>query len=196
MIDNLTLDMTMMHAVHDAFRRDLAHVAQMTTRSEGWDAFERFLRTHHEAEDDALWPVLRKALVDRTDDVALLDDMEAEHAALEPLLDALDDALARRTWAPAARAELAARHQEHLTREEETALPVIDRTLETEQWMQFGEVAAASIGRHMPTFLPWLLAGADGERASAILGVLPGPVQQDYRNEWRPAYVATRWWAT
>ena len=59
-----------------------------------------------------------------------------------------------------------------------------------------GEVATASIGRHIPTFLPWLLAGADGECARAILGVLPGPVQQDHRNEWRPAYVATRWWAT
>jgi iron-sulfur cluster repair protein YtfE (RIC family) len=196
MIDRFTLDMTMMYAVHDAFRRDLAHVAQMTARSEGWEVFERFLRAHHEAEDEALWPVLRKALVDRTDDLALLDDMEAEHAALEPLLAALDDALVRGKSGPTARAELAARLQEHLTHEEEAALPVIDRTLDTAQWMQFGDSAAARIGRHMPTFLPWLLDGADGERAEAILGVLPEPAQQDYRNEWVPAYAARSWWAT
>jgi Hemerythrin HHE cation binding domain len=52
------LDMTMMLAVHDALRRDVDCVMQMTARSEGWDLFERYLRMHHEAEDDALWPVM------------------------------------------------------------------------------------------------------------------------------------------
>jgi hypothetical protein len=44
------LDMPMMYAVHDAFRRDLERVAEMTTRSEGWEVFGHFLRVHHEAE--------------------------------------------------------------------------------------------------------------------------------------------------
>ena len=64
-----TLDMTMMFAIHDALRRDLARVALMESRSEGWDFFERMLHLHHTAEDDLLWPVARDAVADRPDDV-------------------------------------------------------------------------------------------------------------------------------
>jgi hypothetical protein len=193
--DIFELDMTMMYAVHDAFRRDLEPVAQMTARSEAWNVFERFLHAHHVAEDEALWPVLRGTLADRTEDLALLDEMEAEHAALGPLLEAIDDALDDGQSAPDARAELSAQLQAHLRHEEETALPVIDRMLDTDQWLQFGEAAAARIGRDMPYFLPWLLDGANAERTKAILGSLPESAQETYRNEWQPAYAAKNWWA-
>jgi len=195
MTANFKLDMTMMYAFHDALRRDLESVARMTARSEGWNLFERFLRAHHDAEDDALWPVLREALIGQTEDLSLLDGMEAEHAALGPLLEAIDDALDGGTSAPEARTDLAARLQEHLTHEEEEALPVIDRTLNDEQWMQFGEASVARIGPDMPILLPWVLDGADAERTKAALGSLPEPVQQEYRNEWQPAYAARNWWA-
>jgi hypothetical protein len=190
------LDMTMMYAYHDALRRDLVPVTQMTARSDGWDLFERFLHVHHDAEDDALWPVLREALIGQTDDLSLIDGMEAEHAALGPLLEAIDADLGDGKSAPEARSDLAARLQEHLTHEEEEALPVIDRTLNDEQWMQFGEASVARIGPDMPILLPWVLHGADAERTKAILGSLPEPVQQEYRNEWQPAYAAKNWWAT
>jgi hypothetical protein len=196
MTTNYKLDMTMMYAYHDALRRDLGSVAQMWARSEGWDLFERFLRVHHDAEDDALWPVLREELVGQSDDVTLLDEMEAEHAALGPILEAIDDALGRGESAPSARADLAARLREHLTHEEEAALPVIDRTLTEEQWIQFGEASVARIGADMPTLLPWVLDGADAERTKAVLDVLPEPVQQTYRNEWQPAYATKNWWGT
>jgi Hemerythrin HHE cation binding domain len=140
--------------------------------------------------------VMRQALIGRTDDVALLDDMEAEHAGLGPLLDAIDDALDHGESAPQARTDLAARLQDHLTHEEEAALPVIDRTLDEEQWMQFGEASAEKVGPDMPTFLPWLLDGADYERTKAILGHLPEPAQQTYRHDWQPIYAAKDWWAT
>jgi hypothetical protein len=192
MTADFELDMTMMYAVHDALRRDLRPVAQMAARSEGWDFFERLLQAHHVAEDDALWPVLRETLAGRTEDQALLDEMGAEHAALGPLLEAINDALDRGESAPVARA---ARLQEHLVHEEEAALPVIDRTLNEKQWMQFGEAAAARIGPDMPHFLPWLLDGADAVRTEEILGSLPARAQQTYRNEWQPAYAAKEWWA-
>jgi Hemerythrin HHE cation binding domain len=196
MISDFELDMTMMYAVHDALRRDLVPVAQLTAHSEGWDVFERLLQAHHVAEDDALWPVLRERVAGRTEDLALLDDMEAEHAALGPLLDAIDDALDRGESVPGARADLAARLEQHLAHEEEAGLPLIDRTLGTEQWIQVGEVAAARIGPDMPHFLPWLLDGADAERTKEILASLPDPAQQAYRNEWQPAYAARDWWVT
>jgi hypothetical protein len=195
MTTDFDLDMTMMYAVHDALRRDLQLVAPMTARSEGWDFFARLLHAHHVAEDDALWPVLRETLAGRTEDLALLDEMAAEHDALGPLLEVIDDALDRGESAPGARADLAARLQEHLVHEEEAALPLIDRTLDEEQWMEFGEAAAARIGLDMPHFLPWVLDGADAERTTEILGSLPEPVQQTYRDEWQPAYAAKEWWA-
>jgi hypothetical protein len=196
MTANFKLDMTMMYAFHDALRRDLKAVMQMSARSDGWDVFERFLRAHHDAEDDALWPVLREALAGQTEDMSLLDDMEAEHAALAPLLEAIDDALDDGTSAPAARADLAARLGEHLTHEEEEALPVIDRTLDDEQWTQFGEASAARIGPDMPTLVPWVLDGAGAQRTKAVLGSLPEPAQQEYESEWQPAYATKNWWAT
>jgi len=189
------LDMTTMLAYHDALRRDLEHVARMTARSEGWDRFQRFLHVHHVAEDEALWPVMRQALMGHSDEMALLDAMEAEHAELGPLLETIDDALDRGDSAPVARRDLAVRLRAHLTHEEEAALPVIDRTLDEEQWMQFGEASAGKVGPDMPTFLPWLLDGADAERTEAILDHLPEPARQAYRNEWLPAHSAKTWWA-
>jgi hemerythrin-like domain-containing protein len=190
------LDHTMMLAVHDTLRRDLGQVARMETRTEGWDLFEQMLHAHHTVEDDALWPVVRNGVSGRRDELALLDDMATEHAALGPLLEAIDAALVRGESAPEARAELDARLRDHLTHEESAALPLIDRTLTEEQWMTFGMTATERIGPDMPRYLPWLLDGADDDTRASVLGRIPEPVQQAYRNEWQPAFVAVDRWAT
>ena len=197
MTSGYELDMTTMFTYHDALRRDLGPVARMTARSAGWDLFKQFLHVHHAAEDEALWPTVRRALVAHGDDVALLDDMEAEHAGLGPLLDVIDDALDRGDTSPRARADLATRLRDHLAHEEDAALPLIDRTLDEEQWMRFGEASVATIGpEQMATLLPWILDGATPERTAAILHGLPQPAQLAYRNDWQPAYAAKDWWAT
>jgi hypothetical protein len=190
------LDMTMMVAIHDALRRDLDQVAQIDARCEGWDLFERMLQVHHAAEDDLLWPVMRDALMGRTDDLALLDDMATEHAALEPLLEALDLALVRGESAPLIRANLDARLREHLTHEEDAAFPLIDQTLTDEQWMAFGQGATERVGQDIPEFLPWVLDGADDDTTECVLGLIPAPVQQAYRDDWRPAYAVLDHWRT
>jgi iron-sulfur cluster repair protein YtfE (RIC family) len=188
--------MTMMYAFHDALRRDLKQVAQMEARSTGWDLFETLLHVHHTAEDDVLWPLVRSAVAGRADDEALLDEMAAEHAALGPLLEAIDDALGRSKSAPEARVDLAARLEEHLAHEEEAALPLIDANLSEEQWMTFGQTATERVSPNMPQFLPWLLDGADENTTVRVLGRMPEPVQRTYRDEWQPAYAANDWWAT
>jgi hypothetical protein len=43
---------------------------------------------------------MRAALAGRPDDLALLDAMEAEHAAIQPLLDAVDATVADRNSRP------------------------------------------------------------------------------------------------
>jgi hemerythrin-like domain-containing protein len=190
------LDMTAMIAIHDALRRDLGRVVQMEAPSEGWDFFERMLHVHHMAEDDLLWPVVRGVASGSPDDVALLDEMASEHAAITSLLEAVHRSLAGRELAPQARADLDARLREHLTHEEEAALPLVDRVLTEEQWMTFGQGSAERVGPDMPRYLPWVLDGADEATTARILGRLPEPVQQVYRNEWQPAYAGLDHWAT
>ena len=194
MTNERQLDMTMMYAFHDALRRDLKEIAQMEARSDGWDLFASLLHVHHTAEDDALWPLVREAVADRPDDLALLSAMVEEHASIGPLLETIDKALGRGESAPEARTELAERLQQHLEHEERAALPLVDATLSWDQWMQFGQAAAERVGPNMPNYLPWLLDGADEDTTARVLGVMPEPVQQTYRKEWQPAYAAKDWW--
>ena len=99
--------MTMMYAVHNALRRELERIARITARvdddpqrvlrtSIGWAMFKTYLHVHHTAEDETVWPVMERLLTDRPDDLALLAAMESEHAAIDPMLDAIDAALADR----------------------------------------------------------------------------------------------------
>jgi Hemerythrin HHE cation binding domain len=110
-----TVDFTMMYIAHDAFARDLRRLASATERGHAWtpDAlaawamFEKQLHIHHTAEDVSLWPALRAKAV-RTEEVAVLDAMELEHAQIDPHLEAVDQALASRDAASGSRSTVAA----------------------------------------------------------------------------------------
>jgi iron-sulfur cluster repair protein YtfE (RIC family) len=206
-----TIDFTLMYAMHHALRRDLEHIAKATVRTDdeprrilaaaaGWELFKKVLHIHHTAEDEALWPPLREALENRSDDLAVVDAMEDEHARIDPLLDAVDAALADRETGPERLAgladELAVKLNAHLTHEEDVTLPLIERTLTPAQLLHFGGVHAAKGGADGPVLTAWMLEGADDETLAATLAILPEPVRAAYRDEWRPAYVARDWWGT
>lgn len=95
------IDFTMMYVTHDAFRRDLgrftAASAAGTAHSPGvragWENFKAQLLLHHSVEDTHLWPRVRRVAAGLPSGLALLDGMEAEHAQIDPLLTAVDDAL-------------------------------------------------------------------------------------------------------
>jgi hypothetical protein len=190
------LDMTMMFAIHDALRRDLAQVAQLDAPNEGWNFFEKMLHVHHTAEDDLLWPVMRDAVTGRPDDLALLDQMAKEHAAIQPVLETLDRALTHGEPAAQAQATLESRLLEHLAHEEHDALPLVDQTLTEEQWMTFGQASTQRVGPDMPLFLPWVLDGADEDTTTRVLAVIPPTVRQTYLRQWLPAFKALDRWAT
>ena len=99
------LDMTMMFAVHEALRRDLVRVARIAASTDdaparrlqtvaGWELFKKFLVVHHTSEDQAIWPTLQERVAGKPDQAAVVDAMEAEHAAIDPLLTAVDAAAA------------------------------------------------------------------------------------------------------
>ncbi|MES9536121.1 MULTISPECIES: hemerythrin domain-containing protein [unclassified Actinomadura] len=195
-------DWTLMYAMHDALRRELEHLAKVTAREDddprrllaaaaGWELFKTALHAHHTAEDEALWPVVRKALDGRGDDLALLDAMEAEHAAVDPLIEAIDtgaepvgelvDALATALTA-------------HLAHEEKEALPLLDATLTLEQFQNFGQAHGRHVGPNGPRVLPWILDGADEATVATSLAVLPEPARAAFETQWQPAYRALKRW--
>ena len=203
------LDMTVMYAVHDSFRRDLGRLARIAVREDddpqrilsaaaGWEMFKTFLRLHDSAEDEGLWPAMRPAMVSRQDDVALLEALEAEHESIDPMLEAIDRALADRDTGPARLADLVdtlgTSLSAHLSHEEKEGLPLVDRTLSEEEWRSFVQVHHRRIGTHAPRYLPWLLDGATADKAATILDRLPEPVRLACQNEWQVVYEQLDLW--
>ena len=203
-------DWTMMYAMHAALRRELERIARVTARTDddpkhvlrtaaGWEMFKSYLQVHHTAEDDMLWPPMYTALADDPDGIALLDAMEAEHSAIDPLLAAIDAALADCNSGPQRLGEqtdaLATALRAHLDHEEAEGLAVIDATITAEQFQAFGAEHGKRIAGDVPRYMPWMLEGATPEVTAGVLGQLPPPVQQAYRDEWQPAYAKLELWA-
>ncbi|NKZ07550.1 hemerythrin domain-containing protein [Actinomadura latina] len=195
-------DWTAMYVMHNALRRELEQLAKVAAREDGearrilagapgWELFETALHIHHTAEDEALWPPMREALADRPDALALMDAMEAEHAAIDPALEAID--AGTEPLAPLVDT-LTTALTTHLSHEEEAALPLIDATLTPAQIANFGQVHGAKLGPNAPRIIPWLLDGADEKTAAAMLAVLPEPARAAYETTWRPAYASLDRW--
>lgn len=197
-----TYDWTAMYVMHDALRRELEQLAKVAARpdgearrilaeGQGWDLFKRALHVHHTAEDEALWPPMREALADRPDGLALMDAMEAEHAAIDPAIEAID--AGTEPLGPLAE-RLATALTAHLKHEEEDALPLIDEVLAPEHFANFGQVHAAKLGPNGPRVIPWMLDGAEPERAAKMLAFLPEQARTAYETAWRPAYASLDLW--
>jgi len=203
------LDMGMMFAVHNALRRDLVHIGRLTGRLDddprrllgsalGWALFKQFLHIHHTSEDATVWPVLRAAVADNPDGVALADAMEAEHARIDPLLAAVDAAVADRDYGHERLGDVVdALHGEltaHLAHEESEGLGLLDATLSPEAWQRFAVDHRERVGADSRRYLPWLLDGASEESIKAVLGKMPAPFVATYENEWKVAYAELDLW--
>ncbi len=207
------LDMTMMFAIHGALRRELGHIARVAAKSSddarhvmvtaaGWQMFKSYLHLHHACEDDMLWPVMEKSLAERPDDLALLAALEAEHAAIDPLIRAIDATLANLAN-PSSGSErlgdladaLSTTINTHLRHEEGEGLGLIDANVTEQQWQDFGQEHGKRNGPDAPRYLPWLLDGLDDAAAEHILERIPGPLRAAYRDEWLGAYHRSDRWA-
>jgi hypothetical protein len=189
------LDLTMMLAFHDAFRRDLAHLARTASRH----------RAHldeparHTAEDNDLWPRMRAHLADRPDELALLQAMQDEHARIDPLLEAVEGALADHDGGHQRLGDtvdaLAGELCRHLGHEEREVLPLIDRSLTPAEWQAFGNDQRRRIGiGGAAQLFPWLLEEASPGQVRAVLGGLPAPLRVVYRRIWLPRYARHDHW--
>jgi Hemerythrin HHE cation binding domain len=196
-------DMAMTLAFHDALRRELGHIARVAASGNGdprrvmvtaagWQMFKSNLHVHHGCEDDLLWPAMEKTLADRPDDLALLAAMEAEHAAIDPLLNAIDATLANPASPPERLGDLtdalASTLHAHLHHEEGEGLPLIDATVTDQLWQDFGQEHTKRFGPEAPRVFPWMLDGLDDDKTAHIIGLLPEPARAMYRDQWLGAY--------
>lgn len=192
------VDFTMMYVAHDAFNRDLARLLAAARARSGfspaalatWQLFSRQLHTHHTAEDTALWPRL-DAAIETEEERSLLEEMEAEHAEIDPRLERIEVALAGRhadrlvTELEGLAAGLAA----HMRHEEDAALPLVERRLGAAGWKAFGDEIRDQNGgiREGALYLPWVLDGAADDVKGRVLKVLPPPARLLYRG-WQRTY--------
>ncbi|MFE7173198.1 hemerythrin domain-containing protein [Streptomyces sp. NPDC057616] len=192
------IDFTPMYASHDAFRRDLERLASAVADGRaatpavgaGWENFKHQLHIHHTAEDSELWPRLRQRVAGRPRDLAVLDEMEAEHARIDPLLAAVDSALADRApELPDLVRALGATLDDHLKHEEDSALPLMQDALTPADWAGFtGRMRETQGLRGAALFVPWIVDGAPAADRSAFLGALPPPVRVLNRLFWQSSY--------
>lgn len=194
----MTIDFTPMYASHDAFRRDLERLAAAVAEGRahtapvraGWENFRHQLHIHHTAEDGDLWPRVRTRAAGRPRDLALLDDMEAEHSRIDPLLDAVDTALADQApELPDLVRALRATLDDHLKHEEDSALPLMQDVLTAADWGAFtGRIRQTQGLRGAALFVPWIIDGAPPADRDRFLGALPPPVRVLNRLFWQAGY--------
>lgn len=186
-------DTRMMPIVHDALRRDLDRMHGALTTSPYPEGSRRealadhaawlmtFLHEHHGGEDAGLYPMVRERV--SGDDLALLDDMDADHRRVEPAMDAFRSAAASwRTGGEAERLALVAALEQlqtvllpHLDREEQEAMPLVERTLTQRQWHAWDQ--RTNVKSKKPAKLGeeghWLLDGLDERRRQIVLHEVP-----------------------
>ena len=194
-----------MRTIHAALRRDLSRLRDATAKIDGtagapatvlagWDAFRAELDNHHQAEDDDLWPVLRRELSD-PGDLASVDAMVGEHQHIEPALDAVDAALRGGGELAAPVEHLSTVVLDHLAHEERDVLPLIEQHMTRAQWRAFMvKERNKRPPRERPEFLTWVLDDADEQDAAAVLTELPPPARLVYRLVLRPRYDAQHRW--
>jgi hypothetical protein len=215
-------DLTIMLGAHAALRRDLTRLARAAAFADlpdqarrasvqaGWETFKRQLHLHHTAEDTLVWPALRQRLANSEHARSVLDEMEAEHQLIDPLLAGVDDAFGeasseavgdafgddRAARVMAATDALAGKLSAHLQHEERDGLPLIGIALTAAEWRRVGVKIARSSGlSNVGEMFAWIAdGGADADQAAAAVGTLPPPARLVYRAIWRPRYKRTPRW--
>jgi hemerythrin-like domain-containing protein len=174
LVHNLHRGATTLLAV--AAARPTAEPAALT---EVRDFLVAALRSHHEAEDRMLWPLLIAKSPELAGPMA---DLTAEHDKLDAGLDALEAASAdeagRAALVAAADAvrELIRVHLEH---EEGILFPALRDHVTAQEWQDFADKVVAEA----PPVHPHLMVGLieefnTREQADLIFGVIPAPVRE------------------
>lgn len=170
------LDMQTMYLMHHAFRRDLDAFSEAVRNTpvddrrtwrllaQRWELFTEVLHKHHTAEDDLIWPALMARAT--SDEVAVLEAMEAEHEQIDPRLESCAagfQRLAHRadedTRAALAVRVCASREllRKHLAHEETEAIAILQRHITAEEWVEIEkEIGKDTSLRFAVQVVPWV----------------------------------------
>jgi hemerythrin-like domain-containing protein len=203
--DRSKLDLSGMYAAHDSFRRDLERLVRAAKAgpqsfkavAAGWENFKVQLHIHHQAEDEQLWPRLRQR-VSAPEDLQLLEQMQAEHLTIDPLLEEVETAVRGNSHSlTAGVVQLSDHLVKHLVHEEREALPLIDAVLEPGDWRAFTTHIRRVQGiKGAAIYLPWVL---DNEHPTEwqrqFYASVPAPVRLVSRLRWQPRYHRRHLWS-
>jgi Hemerythrin HHE cation binding domain len=199
MTETQQIDFTMMYVTHDALRRDVGRFAKAVAagRAEspavraGWENFKAQLHLHHTVEDDDLWPRLYRAVGDQPDQLAMLEEMEAEHGVLDPMLESVETALVDGDMSALGdRVDaLAGALEGHLRHEENSALPLIQAVLTPKDWKGFSVAMRRAQGLSgAGVYVPWIVDGASAADRKRFFAALPAPLKVVNRLVFEPRY--------
>jgi hypothetical protein len=202
-------DVGFMWAMHAALRRDMSRLEAATSGLDAqggvasdvpadirtaWTRFRHALERHHSAEDEDLWPALRRHLV-MSEEQQAVDRMVEEHEALSSTIAAVDTALADGVNVGGAVGELGRTLRQHLDHEEVNVLPLLELHLSRHEWRRFLHTERRRTPvRERPEFLSWVLADAGETEAAAVLAEIPPPGRLVYRYVLAPRYAAHQRW--
>ncbi len=202
-----------MGIVHNALRRDLPrvravldtvpspHDRQRVALADHLLMMMAFLHKHHSAEETGLYPLVRRDPAA----AALLDEMEADHDALDPGIAAVETAArAYRLDATAREGVIAALDllnpvlMPHLDREEQLLMPVVERTVSKAEWdaWEKGIAKGRSLGE-LATEGHWIFDGATPDEVDLMLALVPGPMRWILLNVFGRGHrkrAFARWW--
>jgi hemerythrin-like domain-containing protein len=196
--EHASADVGYMRAMHDALRRDMDRLeaaagdARSATRDyePDWHEIRARLERHHSAEDDDLWPILRRHLT-VADERHEVDRMIEEHQGLAIAITDVDRAFSTREAAVPAISALGRTLRDHLDHEERTVLPMLERHLSRAEWRGFLITERRKTPlRERHEFLGWVLDDANPADTEAVLSELPPPGRFVYRHIIGPRYAA------
>ncbi len=152
-----------------------------------------------------IWPLLRERLANSANALSVLDEMEAEHERIDPLLAAVDDGFTAAAgsacgYPGATRLAdavdvLVATLTGHLTHEEKDGLPLIGAALTATEWRGVGFKIARKNGLSGGgEMFSWMLSSTAPAATRAITGQLPPPVRVLYKAVWKPRFEKTERW--
>ena len=128
--------------------------------------------------------------------MSTLDAMDAEHALIDPLLEAVNHSFAHDGEGVGdVIDEMTDKLGDHLGHEEREAMPMIGEALSDAEWkrrrLRHPQGHQAVLGGE---FMPWLSEGVDAEGEKTILSIMPPPARVVYRRVWKPKYTnVSRW---
>ncbi|MBA2389482.1 MAG: hemerythrin domain-containing protein [Geodermatophilaceae bacterium] len=199
----------MLFVIHDALRRDATHLARAVERRDlddperrvaflrGWEIFKRQLQRHHEGQDRNLWPLIRTYLPARDEENAILNEMEAEHERIEPLMTAVDTALrtSNSDWLAESTVEFRQELLAHLEHEEREAVPLMESALTKQDWKAFARAQRKATGfKGAQEFFPYILEEADADRAARVRKTLSAPMRVLLGQIWEPRFARISRW--